>query len=182
LEAGVEFVLPTLKFLIYIGIGCIVLGILLVLGILKGNAGILGNFLGGLFVIALGIFLITLKSPGTIVVDQEQMVLKVPLYKAKVINAQEVEKAWIEDLENSEWRPMRKTSGTSAGKFRSGWFKLKNGRKAFLILYGMKAICIEMEGGELYLIGIKDFDRLADALRATIPQLSMVPTYPQRSP
>ena len=169
-----EFVLPNLNFLIYIGIGCIVLGILISLGILKGNAGIVGNLVGGLFVIAVGIFVISLKSPGKIVVDQDQLRLKVPLYKAKVIHEKDIKKAWIEELDDSEWRPQRKTNGTSVGKIRTGWFKLRNGRKAFLVLYGLKAVCIEMEGGQLYLIGTRDFDRLTDALRTTIPQLSIV--------
>ena len=169
-----EFVLPPLNFLVYIGIGCIVLGVLLVLGILKGNAGVLGNLFGGLFVIALGIFLISLKSPGKISVDQDQLKLKVPLYSDKVIHEKDIKKAWIEELDDSEWRPQRKTSGSSIGKIRSGWFKLRNGRKAFLVLYGLKAVCIEMEGGQLYLIGTRDFDRFTDALRITIPQLSIV--------
>jgi hypothetical protein len=173
-EEAMEFLLPNLKFLVYIGIGCIVLGVLLVLGILKGNAGVLGNMIGGIFVIAVGIFVITLKSPGKITVEQDQLMLKVPLYKTKIISEKEISRIWIEDLNESEWRPVRKTSGTNAGKVRSGWFKLKNGRKAFLTLYGKKAVCIEMEDGALYLLGTQDFDRFVGTVRLSIPQLSLV--------
>jgi hypothetical protein len=173
-EVNVEFVLPILNFLVYIGIGCIVLGILMVLGILKGNAGIIGNTVGGIFVIAVGIFVIFLKSPGTITVGENQLTLKVPLYKAKIIKEEDIGKIWIEDLEGSQWWPARKTSGTNVGKVRSGWFKLKNGRKAFLVLYGKKAVCLETEDGRLYLIGTPDFDKLAEAVRAGFPQLSII--------
>lgn len=169
-----EFVLPTLNFLTYIGIGCIVLGVLLILGILKGNAGVIGNILGGLAVIAVGIFVITLRYPGKITVESDQLIVKVPLYKAKIIEEGAVRRIWVEDLQNSEWRPVRKTSGTNIGRIRSGWFKLKNGRKAFLVLYGKKAVCIEMEGGAIFLLGTEDFDRFVDVVRMHIPQLSPV--------
>ena len=174
MEGAGEFVLPTLNFLTYVGIGCIVLGVLLILGILKGNAGVVGNILGGVAVIAVGIFVITLKYPGKITIEPDHLVLKVPLYKAKLIEEAAIRRIWIEDLDNSAWRPVRKTSGSNFGKVRSGWFRLKNGRKAFLVLYGMKAICIEMDGGQLFLLGMKDFDRFEEAVRLNIPQLSPV--------
>ena len=63
-----------------------------------------------------------------------------------------------EDIEDSEFRPISRSSGTSLGNLRTGWFRLQNGLKAFCILQGERALFIETEEGGVYLIGLEDFE------------------------
>jgi hypothetical protein len=166
-----EFVLPGFKFFVYVGIGMIVLGLLVLLGIFKGSRSPLNYILGGLICIVMGIFFLTNKMTGSIVVSPDQLTLKAALTKTQVIPDDAIKKAWIEDLRDSEWRPVRKQSGTAIGSIRTGWFSLQNGRKAYLILQGDRALCIEAEQPHVFLIGLEEFDLFLNQAKAEMPVL-----------
>jgi len=167
-----EFVLPGLKLLTYFGIGTIVLGILLLLGIIWGRQGPLSYIFGCIICVALGIFLLTIKNSGKIILNEDSISLHSPLNKSFILQPDSLTKAWVEDLQNSEWKPVRKKSGTAAGNIRSGWFILKNGKKAYVALQGWKALCFETGDGRTALIGVADFDLLLTEIRNRYPQIS----------
>jgi hypothetical protein len=101
---------------------------------------------------------LTSKSTGSITVTEENLTLKALLSKTQVIDTAEIKRAWVEDLEHTDWRPVSRSSGTSLGNLRTGWYRLQNGLKAFCILQGERALFIETEDGDVYLIGLEDFD------------------------
>lgn len=167
-----EFMMPTVKLFTYMGIGMIVLGALVFIGIFKGSRSRLNYIIGGIICIALGIVMFTVKTAGSITVNEDQITLKAALTKTQVIRVDDVKKAWIEELENSEWRPVKKKSGSAIGKIRTGWFTLKNGRKAYLVLQGNRALCIEADQEHIFLVGIEEFDLFLSQIKSEMPKLN----------
>lgn len=167
-----EFILPTLKLFTYMGIGMIVLGALVFIGIFKGSRSQLNYIIGGIICIVIGIVILFVKTAGSITVTEDQLILKATLTKTQVIQVDDVKKAWIEELDNSEWRPVKKKSGSAIGKIRSGWFILKNGRKAYLVLQGNRALCIEADQEHIFLVGIEEFDLFLSQIKSEMPKLA----------
>ncbi len=167
-----EFILPTVKLFTYVGIGMIVLGALVFIGIFKGSRSRLNYIIGGIVCIAVGIVMLTVKTAGSITVNEDQITLKAALKKTQVIQVDDIKKAWIEELENSEWQPVKKRSGSAIGKIRAGWFTLKNDRKAFLVLQGNRALCIEADQEHVFLVGIEEFDSFLSQIRSEMPKLA----------
>jgi len=153
-----EILLPAIKLMTYIGIGLVAIGILAIRGIFRGSRSKFNYIVGALICFALGILFLTTKSSGSIKVTENQLTLKAILSNTQVIETQDIQRAWIEDLQNTEWRPISRSSGTSLGNLRTGWYRLQNGRKAFLILQGDRGLFIEAENDRLILIGVEDFD------------------------
>jgi hypothetical protein len=77
----------------------------------------------------------------------------------------------VENLEDTEWRPISRSSGTSLGNLRTGWFRLQNGRKAFLVLQGERALFIEADKGRVYLIGVEDFEPFIKKIKSQSSRL-----------
>lgn len=153
-----EILLPAIKLMTYIGIGLVAIGILAIRGIFRGSRSKFNYVVGSLICFALGIFFLTLKSSGSIKVTENNLTLKAILSKAQVIEADEIQRAWVDDLKDTEWRPISRSSGTSLGNLRTGWFRLQNGRKAFLVLQGERALFIEANNDRVFLIGVEDFE------------------------
>lgn len=174
-----EFVLPAVQFLKFIGLGMIVLGVLLLAGILRGSRSPLNYILGSIICVALGIFILTLRSTGSITLAEDELVLKAALCKTQVVRTSDVASIWIEeDLDNSPWRPGRKKSGTAIGDIRTGWFTLQNGRSAYVVLKGRRAICFEAGEEHVFVIGTENFEDLLAALKKTFPSLLEMPLFP----
>jgi len=167
-----EFILPTVKLFTFVGIGMIVLGALVFIGIFKGSRSQLNYIIGGIVCIVIGIVMLTVKTAGSITVNEDQITLKAALTKTQVIRVDDIKKAWIEELENSEWQPVKKRSGSTIGKIRAGWFTLKNDRKAFLVLQGNRALCIEAEQEHIFLLGIEEFDSFLSQIKSEMPKLA----------
>lgn len=167
-----EFILPTLKLITYMGIGMIVLGALVFLGIFKGRRSPLNYIIGGIICIAIGIVFLSIKMTGSMTVTEDQLTLKAALTKTQVIKADEIKRAWVEELEDSEWRPVKKRSGTAIGEIRTGWFTLKNGLKAYLVLQGNRALCIEAGQEHVFLAGIEEFDLFLSQVKSEMPRLA----------
>ena len=74
---------------------------------------------------------------------------------------------------DSPYLPVKKKSGASVKNFKSGWFQLKNGERAFLLLQGQKGIYIKTTNGDAYLIGIKNFDLLVDKFKQNMKNNSL---------
>ncbi len=153
-----EILLPAIKLMTYIGIGLVAIGILAIRGIFRSTRSKSSYFLGSLICFALGIFFLTMKSSGSIKVTEDRLTLKAILSKTQVVETDKIQRAWVENLQDTEWRPISRSSGTSLGNLRTGWFRLQNGRKAFLLLQGERALFIQAEKGRVFLIGVEDFD------------------------
>jgi hypothetical protein len=169
-----EFVLPTMKMMIFVGIGTIVLGLIILSGIAWGRRHKLNYIVGSVICVAIGIYILAAKGTGTIRVEEDHLVLKAALSKTQLINVDKIKRAWIQDLEDSKWTPTKKNAGTAIGNIRTGWFTLKNGRKAYLVLQGMKAICIEADAEHVFLFGVKDFDDFLIKIKAQMPPLAEI--------
>jgi hypothetical protein len=153
-----EILFPAIKLMTYIGIGLVAIGILAVRGIFRGSRGKFNYFIGALICFGLGMFFLTMKSSGSIKVTEDTLTLKAMLSKTQVIETDKIQRAWVDDLQETEWRPISRSSGTSLGNLRTGWYRLKNGRRAFVILQGEKALFIEADEGRVFLLGTEDFN------------------------
>jgi len=153
-----EFTIPAIKLVTYIGIVLIVLGIFAIRGIFRGSRSKFNYAAGAIICFALGIYLLSMKSSGSIYVTENNLTLKALLSKTQVIDTEDIQRAWVENLEDSEWRPISRNTGTALGDIRTGQFRLENGRRAFLVLQGDKGLFIEGEKDRLFLIGVEDFD------------------------
>ena len=173
-----EFVLPAIQFLKYVGLGMIVLGVLLLMGIFRGSRSPLNYAAGSVICIVTGIVILTVRSTGSITLAEDGLVLKAALCKTQVVKTADIEKIWVEKLTDSPWRPGRKKSGTSIGDIRTGWFTLQNGRRAYVVLQGRRAICFEAGEDHVFVIGTENFDELLEAVKKLVPQLSNTSSFP----
>lgn len=169
-----EFILPAIKGLTYIAIAMIVIGAAVLLGLYKGKRSPLNYIIGSVVCITAGIFLLTVRESGKIIVEKDRLILKAILCKAQTIEVNNVKRAWIEDLKGSQWRPKKKKSGTSAGDTRTGWFILQNGRKGYLVLQGEKALCLETEAEHVFLAGTTNFEEFLTKTKIQSPNLSRI--------
>ena len=170
-EEKMEILLPEIKLMTYLGIGLIAIGILAIRGIFRGSRSKFNYIAGSLLCLGLGTFILTSKSTGSIKVTEDSLILKAILSKTQVIETAKIKRAWVEDLKNTEWRPISRSSGTSFGNLRTGWFRLQNGLKAFCILQGERALFIEMIDGDVYLIGLEDFEPFIKQVKSNSSKL-----------
>lgn len=161
-----EILLPVIKLMTYIGIGLIAVGILAIRGIFRGSRSKFNYIIGAIICFALGIFLLTMKSSGSITITEDSLTLKAILSKTQVVETEKIQRAWVDDLQDTEWRPVGRSSGTALGNLRTGWFRLQNGRRAFLILQGERALFIEAENGRMFLIGVEDFESFIQKVKS----------------
>lgn len=142
----------------YFGIAMVAFGLLAIRGIFRGSRSKFNYFIGSVICFGLGIFLLTMKSSGSIRVTEDSVTIKALLSKTQIIEADKIQKAWVEDLQDTEWRPISRSSGTTIGNLRTGWYRLQNGRRAFLVLQGERGLFIEGDKDRLYLIGVENFE------------------------
>ena len=92
------------------------------------------------------------------------MHLKVPFGRDKVVTASDIVSVHeVNIATNDAVRPVRRISGGELGDIRTGWFKLANGRKAFLALEDVRGLFIETTLGFPVLVGPKDFEEFEEA-------------------
>ncbi len=167
-----EFILPKILLLYYVGIGVIVLGILMLLGLVVGRKKRLYYLFAWFLCCAIGILLIYVSSGSRVIIRHGEIELKVRLYQTKWIAADQIQHSKILELNRpSDLNPARKISGTWVGKQRTGWFRLKNKDKAFLVLEGSKGIFIGTKTGEKYIFGIQNFDSLKAVFEQRIKKI-----------
>lgn len=168
-----EYIFPRIAVAVYVGIGTIVLGILLLLGISWGKKGPLNYIFGFIVCIVVGIFIIVIARGGTLKIESNEVSMKLPMFSEKIFTADQIADVQIISLdEDSPLKPVRKISGGATKNLKNGWFKLKNDEKAFLLLEGRKAIYVKTRSGDVYLLGINDFDQLLDVFQKNIKQIN----------
>ena len=164
-----EYIFPKVAVAVYTGIATIVLGILLLSGIAWGRKGPLNYVFASIVCIITGIFIISIARGGTLKIEDQSVRMKLPFYSEKIFTADQIADLQIISLdEDSPFKPVRKKSGSATKNMKSGWFTLKNGAKAFLLLEGRKAIYVKTIEGDIYLVGIKDFDQLAEVFQRNV--------------
>ena len=81
-----------------------------------------------------------------------KLVVAAPPLAHTVIHEGEIVEALVVDWdENTSFRPVTRTAGTSIGSYKTGWFKLNNGSPALLVTSSSKNLCIRTTQG-LYLL------------------------------
>ncbi|MCK4350003.1 MAG: hypothetical protein KAX13_04055 [Candidatus Krumholzibacteria bacterium] len=164
-----SFVFPGIKAFMIMGIAEIVAGALILLGLLRTKKGFIARLLGGITLIAFGIFFVAMRSVGEIHIDEGRMHLEAPLMKDKVITSGDIRSVReIDIFETQGMRPVRKISGGKAGDVRTGWFKLSSGRKAYFMLEGRRAFYIETSLGFDAIVGAYDFEAFEAAFRGHV--------------
>jgi hypothetical protein len=148
-----------------LGIAEIVLGVLLLMGLLRGSrSGTIGRTIGGIALIAFGIFFLTIRDMGEIRMEEGVMHLKVPFQRDRIVTTADI--VGVREIDfsgGSEFRPVKKISGGNAGDVRTGWYKLANGEKAFLTVKGKRALYMETSLGFPVLAGAPDFEAFSAA-------------------
>jgi hypothetical protein len=160
-----SFVFPAFRIFMIMGIAELVLGVLLMAGVLRGRrTGTIGRILGGAFLIAFGIFFLTIRTTGEIRIGEGRMELRIPFGRDKTITTEDIVAVREVDITSDRtYRPVRKISGGNIKNVRTGWYKLANGEKAFLTLEGNRALYVETELGFNALVGAADFERFEAA-------------------
>ena len=159
-----EYIFPRISVLIYFGIGTIILGVLVLLGISFGKKSPLNYILGSIVCIVIGIIIIFVSKGGTLKIVDQTVTMKIPMFSEKSFSFDEIEQFEVVELNrDSPYFPVKRKTGTGTKNFNSGWFQLKNGEKAFLLLEGWKkGIYVKTKSGDVFLIGIKNLDELIE--------------------
>jgi drug/metabolite transporter superfamily protein YnfA len=161
-----SFVFPGVRAFLIMGIVEIAAGALILLGLLRTNRGFLARLLGGITLLAFGIFFVTMRSIGGIHIEEGRMHLEAPLMKDKVIASSDIRSvAEIDIYETPGMRPVRKISGGNVGDVRTGWFQLESGGKAYFMLEGGRALRIETSLGFDVIVGAHEFEAFEAAFR-----------------
>jgi len=165
------YTFPVMKALTIVGIAEIVLGALLIVGVLRSRQGMVARIIGGVVLIAFGVFFTGMRNTGEIRLDEGRMHLRVPFQKDKVIGTADIRSAVAVDIATSPgMKPVRKISGGNIGDVRTGWFRLQSGEKAFLTLEGRRALYIETTLGFNALVGCNEFESFEEAFSELVFQ------------
>jgi hypothetical protein len=68
----------------------------------------------------------------------------------------------VPDLGSSPWALVARTGGTSMGEYQSGWFKLRNGASAYVLMEAGSAAVVVEGDGKTFVYAPKDFAAFAD--------------------
>lgn len=88
--------------------------------------------------------------------------MNVPPFGGKLVRIDNIEstrKINLKDEEEREWLPETRLFGISIWKYKSGWFKLKNGKMGLLLLNSDDAIIIDT-GGLIVITSVQGKERL----------------------
>ncbi len=75
----------------------------------------------------------------------------------------------VENLASSPWAPVRKTTGTSFGKLKSGWFRLADGSTAFLMVETPGRALVVQGNGKTLVLAPAALDALASEVAKHVP-------------
>lgn len=99
-------------------------------------------------------------------------------YGEFTITWEEINQAFvIDDLKNSEYSPTTRTNGYAMGDVGFGWFALKNGKSARVVLQSRTRCFVVMVGDTTFLFAPRDFDEFIRVVR----QYISVPAYEEIS-
>ncbi|HSV92480.1 MAG TPA: PH domain-containing protein, partial [Desulfobacterales bacterium] len=68
----------------------------------------------------------------------------------------------VTDLDSSPWALAARIGGTSIGEYRSGWFKLRSGATAYVLMEAGSAAVVVEGDGKTFVYAPKDFAAFVD--------------------
>ena len=160
-----EVIFPAPRFLLWIIIGIFVITVPAVF-LKKGGLPIkIGVMI--LITISCGLLLFFFYRDTKLAVNEQG--LYSDNYGKFTIKWEEIDKAFvIEDLKESEYKPVLKTNGYAMGEVGFGWFALKNGKSARAVLQTRLQCLVVVVDDKTYLFGPKDFDEFIRIIRQYI--------------
>ncbi|MCB1223940.1 MAG: hypothetical protein KDK21_08420 [Mesotoga sp.] len=160
-----KFSLPTSAIMLNIGI-VIFVGVIFVFSLFKtkGWKKIISLIItGSLFVFFIFLFLI-FPFTSAVKFDGENVVLNALPFGRKTIAIDSAEIVGIIDwTEERDFEPTVRTNGASTGLYKVGWFRLRNGSKAFIMTARSKAFVMKSED-IYYLISPDELQEFADVI------------------
>ncbi len=90
-----------------------------------------------------------------------------PVPRSFALSSLEPDRAQTVDLrQENALQPVLKLMGSRMPGFRSGWFRLRDGRRGFVLTTsGNKALCLPRKDGSVLLLGVERPEALLQALR-----------------
>jgi hypothetical protein len=99
-------------------------------------------------------------EPGKVVISS---------MKDKVITYDSIKSAEVIRYDElGEMQPVKRTNGTAVGDIRTGWWNLRNGKEAFLVLAGEDVLLVQTKQGDVYLLGPREFSDFVKDFTANI--------------
>ncbi|NHV97579.1 MAG: hypothetical protein HA494_07345 [Thaumarchaeota archaeon] len=99
-------------------------------------------------------------------VSSEEVVVKAPPMYSFSAKRGDVEEVYVADLNSrSDLKPSLRTWGHGLPGYSLGWFKLKNGAKAFLAVSSNVAVVFKLRGGEYLLVTPTNIDGFITTLQ-----------------
>jgi len=159
------FSLPTTVLLLNIGIVSFI-GIICLIGYFKtrGWQRIFSTTLTGVLLVVFIFLVIIFPLSNNIRVDDNGVILNALPFGNKTLALNSAEIAGIIDWQESrDFEPTLKTNGASTGSYKVGWFKLRNGSKAFLMTARSKVFVFKSED-IYYLISPDELEKFSQAV------------------
>ncbi|PIJ61562.1 PH domain-containing protein [Mesotoga sp. H07.pep.5.3] len=160
-----KFSLPTSAIMLNIGI-VIFVGAIFIFSLFKTKGWqktISLIITGSLFVFFIFLFLI-FPFTNAVKFDGENVVLNALPFGRKTIAIDSAEIVGIIDwTEERNFEPTVRTNGASTGLYKVGWFRLRNGSKAFIMTARSKAFVMKSED-IYYLISPDELQEFADVI------------------
>ncbi len=166
-----EYAFPPLQLLTWSALGTMALGPFILLGLIWGRKHPWAYILGCVVCIGTGAFTWSIRGPGSIELQQGRMVLKAALCSTQEIASADVSTAAWVDMGSGPWRPVKRTAGTGVGEIRTGWFRLADERKAYLVTFGDQALALET-AEQVYLVAPEDLDDFKKQLQVFMPAVA----------
>lgn len=110
------------------------------------------------FLICLIIYMLYSSTGGTkIAIEPGKFSITSPLAHP-VVSKASIKTAAIKDSSSlGEYAPVKRIKGAELKDIKTGWWQLKNGKKAFAVISTGKVLIVETKSGDVYLLGPKDF-------------------------
>jgi hypothetical protein len=106
-----------------------------------------------------------IPNAGEIVVERGSVSFRIPFGHDKLIRSGEIVSVTEVDYRTDrDYRPVRKISGGNYKDVKTGWYRLANGRKAFLCMEGTRGLYMETKLGFPVLAGAREFEALEAAI------------------
>jgi hypothetical protein len=160
------------------GIAEIVLGVLLGLGIMRGrgSSSVFARIFGGGILIAMGVVFVMVPNAGEIIIGEGSVYFKIPFQRDKLVRSGEIVSVTeVDYTADRDYRPVRKISGGNIKDVKTGWYRLANGKKAFLCLEGTRGLYVETTLGFPVLAGAHQFEAFEAAFAEHVYRLPAVP-------
>lgn len=148
-----NWTLPTPTWIYYIFLGIAIVAISSIL--LKKGSRNKKIILASVAVVVLAIAAYFINKPTKISVTQTEITIN----KRHIAYDQIAEAALMKSRQESPYQPTMRVAGTAVGKLRTGHYKLKNGKRAYLAVWlEDRLLRIVAQDSSIYLVAPKEFD------------------------